>query len=47
MLRTILAFIYFRLSRNAMHLRVFSRVRMGTARRFLSEIRLKYSMNSV
>jgi hypothetical protein len=29
MLRTILAFIYFRLSRNAMHLRVFSRVRMG------------------
>jgi len=41
--RMILAFIHFRLSRNRVHLRVFSRFRMGTARRFLSDIRLRCS----
>ncbi|CAH2796383.1 MAG: hypothetical protein CBARDCOR_5291 [uncultured Caballeronia sp.] len=45
--RTILAFIHFCLSRNCVYLRVFSRVRVGTARRFLSDIRLKCSLNSV
>jgi hypothetical protein len=39
--RTILAYIHFCLSRNSTHLRVFSRVRIGTARRLSSGIRLE------